>query len=89
MTENTGAIIEADTDSNSYVYAYDRYIVILSRNHLQNYNGSGEKESDVEINISNPIFASNGRYICVAENGGTKLYLISRSTYNMAKRYGK
>ena len=86
MTENTGAIIDIDMDSNSYIYAYDKYIVILSRNHLQNYNGNGEKESEVEINISNPIFASNGRYICVAENGGTKLYLISRKTHYMAKR---
>ena len=89
MTENTGAIIEIDTESNSYVYAYDKYIVILSRNHLQNYTGNGEKESEVEINISNPIFASNGKYICVAEKGGTKVYLISRKTYYMAERHGK
>ena len=77
ITENTGAIIEVDSESNSYIYAYDRYIVVLSRNHLQNYNGSGSKESDVEITITNPLFASSGKYLCVAEKGGNKLYLIS------------
>ncbi len=77
ITENTGAIIEVDAESSSYTYAYDRYIVVLSKNHLQNYSGSGAKESNIEITITNPIFASNGRYLCVAEKSGNKIYLIS------------
>lgn len=77
MTENTGAIIEVDGESNSYIYAYDKYVVVLNKNHLQNFSQSGNRESDVEITISNPLFASNGRYLCVAEKGGNKLYLIS------------
>ena len=35
ITENTGAIVEADTDSNSFIYAYDKYVVVLNRNILQ------------------------------------------------------
>ena len=77
MTENTGAIIDVDGESNSYVYAYDRYVIVLNKNHLQNYSASGNKEADIEITITNPIFASNGRYLCIAEKEGTKLYLIS------------
>ena len=77
MTENTGAIIDVDSESNSYVYAYDRYITVLNKNHLTNYSASGNKESDLEITITNPIFASNGKYLCIAEKGGNKLYLVS------------
>ena len=77
MTENTGAIIEVDSESNSYVYAYDKFITVLNKNHLQNYTTSGNKEADLEISITNPIFASNGRYLCIAEKGGNKLYLVS------------
>lgn len=77
ITENTGSIIEVDTGSNSYIYAYDRYVVVLNRNHLQNYNSIGNKESEIELTITNPIFSSNGRYLCVAERGGNKVYLIS------------
>ena len=77
LTENTGAIIEVDSESNSYIYAYDRFIVVLNKNHLQSYSSGGNKESDIEITITNPLFASSGRYLCVAEKGGNKLYLIS------------
>ena len=77
ITENTGAIIEVDSESNPYIYAYDRYIVVLNRNNLQNYGESGNKESEIEITITNPIFASCGKYLCVAEKEGNKLYLIS------------
>lgn len=77
ITENTGAIIEVDSESTPYVYAYDRFIVVLNRNHLQNYGESGNKESDIEVTITNPLFTSSGRYLCVAEKGGNKLYLIS------------
>lgn len=87
MTENSGAIIEIDTESNYQMHAYDRYFVILSRNHLQNYNVNGEKESEIEISITNPIFSSNGKYLCVAENNGTKLYLISRKACYLAKGF--
>lgn len=77
MTENTGAIIEVDSESNSYVYAYDKYISVLNKNHLQNYTSSGTKDSDLEISISNPIFSSSGKYLCIAEKGGNKIYLVS------------
>ncbi|MBR6034331.1 MAG: hypothetical protein IKP28_06400 [Clostridia bacterium] len=77
ITENTGAIINIDSESNPYIYAYDRFIVVLNRNHLQSYGGGGSKESDIELTITNPLFASNGRYLCVAEKGGNKIYLIS------------
>lgn len=77
MTENTGPIIEADTDASTYIYAYDKYITVLSKNNLQSYDSSGKKESEIQITIANPLFSSNGKYLCVAEKGGNKLYLIS------------
>ncbi len=69
ITENTGVIIEADTEANNYIYAYDKYVVVLSNNILQIYNSNGTKEFEIEVNITSPIFASSGKYICVAEKG--------------------
>ena len=77
MTENTGAIIDVDMESSSYAYAYDRYVVVLNKNHLQSYSSYGNKESDIDVSITNPLFASSGKYLCVAEKGGNKIYLIS------------
>ena len=34
------------------------------------------KEHSIDIEISNPIFESNGDYLCIAEKEGQKLYLI-------------
>ena len=77
ITENTGPIIDVDSESNSYIYAYDSHVVILSKNNLNNYSSNGNKEFNVEVTITNPLFASNGRYLVIAEKGGNKLYLIS------------
>ena len=77
ITENTGAIIEIPQDSNVYTYAYDKYILVLNKNNLRNYSSRGKEEFNVEINISEPIFASNNRFLAVAEQKGNKLYLIS------------
>lgn len=79
ITENTGHIIEIDADSNSFIYSYDNRIVILSKNMLKNYNNNGNEEFQIEVNITNPLFSSNGSYLCVAEKEGNKLYLISGS----------
>lgn len=79
ITENTGAIIETDDDSNSFIYAYDNYIIVLNKNTLHSYSSSGEEVAKIDITITNPLFASSGRYLCVAEKSGNKLYLISGS----------
>ena len=44
---------------------------------LQLYDNSGKEESSIDIEINNPIFNSNNKYLGVAENKGQKIYLIS------------
>ncbi len=69
--------IEIDTSKNINIYAYSKYITILDQNILDIYNKSGNKEQSLDIEISTPIFESNENYLCIAEKGGQKLYLIS------------
>lgn len=77
ITENTGAIIEGDMEYDKYIYGYARNIVVLSKNKLENYNSSGKKEFEIDIEITTPLFDTSGKYLCIAEKGGKKLYLIS------------
>lgn len=77
VTENAGPIIEHDTDSNTYLHSYNGKMLILNKNRLLNYSKEGKQEYEISVNISNPIFASAGEYLCLAEKGGNKLYLIS------------
>ena len=76
--ENTDiTYIEIDSSNNPSVYAYDKYITVLEKNTLSMYNSNGNKSGEIEVNISNPIYNSNGKYLCIAESKGNNLYLIS------------
>ena len=69
--------IEIENSKNMNIFAYDKYLAILDKNILKLYNKSGYEEHSLDIEISNPLFESNGDYLCIAEKGGQKLYLIS------------
>ena len=71
--------IALEEDESSYVYAYDKYITVLKRNILYTYNASGNVTSETDLKISNPLFASNNRFLAVAEQNGDSIYLISGS----------
>jgi len=69
--------IEISSDEDQYFYAYDKYIAVLNKNVLYTYNNSGEKVSTNDINITSPIFASKNKFLVIAENNGSNIYLLS------------
>ena len=79
VTDENVPIIEIDYDSNTNVIPYGRYICILAENNLIQYNSSGKKEQEVKIEINNPVYDVNGRYLVIGEKDNQKLYLISGS----------
>lgn len=76
ITESNTVIIEIQKDKNPYFYAYDKYIVRLQENLLTQFSTSGKEEEKIKIEINNPIFASNGRNLVIAEKNKQKVYLI-------------
>lgn len=79
ITDENVPIIEIDYDSNTNVIPYGKYICILAENNLQLYNSSGKKEQEVKVEINNPIYNANGKYLVIGEENRQKLYLISGS----------
>ena len=69
--------IDIEPDQNIKAYAFNKNIVTLNNNVLKIYNNSGKKEKDLNVEINNPIFESNNRFLTVAEDKGQNLYLIS------------
>ena len=51
----------------------------MKRNILYTYNASGNVTSETDLKISKPLFASNNRFLAVAEQNGDAIYLISGS----------
>ena len=77
VSEEKVPSIEIDTSNIVNAFAYHRYIALLEQNTLKLYNKSGSEEHSLEIDISVPLFEAKGNYLCIAEKGGSKIYLIS------------
>lgn len=75
--ENNLTKIELTEDDNNHVYAFSKNIVVLNKNTLDIYNSSGKKESTLNVEITNPLFASEDKFLVIADNKGQKLYVIS------------
>lgn len=69
--------ITISSSEDSFFHAYDKYIAVLNKKTLYTYNSSGEIVAQNDINISSPIFANKNKFLAIAENNGSKLYLIS------------
>ena len=80
VAESSLNSIEINTDTNPAIFAYDKYITILSKNKLTSYNSKGTLASELDVSISVPLSHSEGKYMVLAEKDGDKLYLISEGS---------
>ena len=77
LEKNEAAVIELQTDANTEICAYDKYIGVLSKNTFQIYNSSGKTENTLDIPINNVLFSNCNKFLGIAQNGGQNIYLIS------------
>ncbi len=77
VSEENLNIIEIDSDTNPSIFAYDKYIAILSKNKLTEYTSDGKIAAQLDVNISVPLVEQSGKYMILAEKDGQKIYLIS------------
>lgn len=76
VSENSLPYVEVENIQNVHIFAYDKYVAILDKNKFKQYNSSGTEVGELEINISNPLTAINGKHILIAEKEKQKIYLI-------------
>ena len=79
ITDEKLASINLDFDSNVNVIAYNKYICVLAENMLKQYNTSGDLVSELKVEISNPVYYTNDKYLVISEKNSSKTYLISDS----------
>lgn len=77
VSETNLTTIEINSDDNPSIYAYDKYIGVLSKNVLKEYDTAGKVAAELEVNIAVPLVETNGKYMVLAEKDGQKIYLIS------------
>lgn len=64
------------TDEGSKIYAFNSNIGILSKNKFKIYNGNGNADATLDVDITNPLFTSSNRFLAIAEKSGKKIYVI-------------
>lgn len=79
VSEEKLAAITLEYDSNVNVIGYNKYICVLAENNLKYYNTSGEMTNEIKLEVSNPIYNTNNRYLAISEKNSSKFYLISDS----------
>ena len=77
VNEDDVASIVIDTDKVQSIYSFDKYIIVLTNGKLEIYNNYASKVAEIDMQISNPIFSSNGGYLAIAEKGGQRICLVS------------
>ncbi len=77
VIEEKVPVIEIDYDSNANVIPYGKYICVLAENTLFQYNATGKKEKEVKIEVNNPVYHVEGKYLVIGEKNNQKLYLIN------------
>ena len=75
VMQDKATTIELKEGQNN-IYAFNKYIGILSKAKLNIYNTNGNPETGLEMQISNPIFNSANRFLAIAESQGQKIYLV-------------
>jgi len=77
ISEEKLVSIDLNYDSDVTVLAYNKNICVLAENKLMQYNQSGELVADIKLEVSNPVYSVNNKYLAISEKNNSKIYLIS------------
>lgn len=80
VTENDLNYIEINSEDSPTVFAYDSFIGVFSKSTLSIYNGKGNVENDLSLNITTPIYNTAGKYVILAEKNGSKFFVINSTS---------
>ncbi len=81
LTEQDVSSIDLDIDKNNQICCYSKYIGILNDKNLTLYNQTGQNIIDISVNINTALFASNNKYLAIAEKNGQEFCVILDKTY--------
>lgn len=79
ITQEKLTSIDLNYDSNVNIFSYNKNICVLAENKLMQYNSSGKLEKEIDLEINNPVYSVNNKYIAISEKESSRLYLISGS----------
>lgn len=79
ISEENAEIIEIENENNTSIIGNSKNIGILTNNTLKQYNVNAKEESEINIEINNPIYDYADRYLVIGQKNDSKAYLIKDS----------
>ena len=73
VKQDKATTIDLKENQDSSVYAFNKYIGVLSKAKLSIYSNTGSEEKSLDVQISDPLWNSANRFLAIAENKGQKL----------------
>lgn len=77
--------IYLESNEKTHVYTHLNNVITLEDNKLTIYNKYAKEIQSLNVSISNPKFASRGDYLLIADEGGSKLYLLYNNSIQWEK----
>lgn len=77
VKQDKATTIDLKENQDSSVYAFNKYIGVLSKAKLSIYSNTGNEEKSLDVQISDPLWNSANRFLAIAENKGQKLYVLT------------
>lgn len=85
IEENNMPYISFENLNNTKIFAWSNYIAVINGNKLTKYDSIGKDVANINIEISNPIIAVNGDFAVIAEENGSKIYLLRKNEVSWEK----
>lgn len=79
ISEENAKAIEIENENGTSIIGNSKSIGVLANNSLKQYNANAKLESELNIEINNPISSYSDRYLIIGQKGGNKAYLIKDS----------
>ena len=77
VKQDNATTIDLKENQDSSIYAFNKYIGVLSKAKLSIYSNTGSEEKSLDIQISDPLWNSANRFLAIAENKGQKIYVLA------------
>ncbi len=81
ITMEDAVSIDLNTAKNNQIFAYSKYIAVLSNKKLSLYTSNGENVSNIDTDISNAVYDSSEKYFAIAESKGKNFSIVFDKNY--------
>lgn len=79
VTKEKLPTIEMNIENPPNIFVVGNYVMTLENGQISRYNSSGRLEEKIDVDISNPIYATRNNYLVLGEKNDNKMILLENN----------